>query len=60
MLPQLRCCPPAILTPVIANITAFHVAHDMPGNMIWLGTLAFFAAAAYRHRERLKGLIDTE
>ncbi len=25
-----------ILTPVVANIAIFHLAHDLPGNGIWL------------------------
>ncbi|MEM9489078.1 MAG: hypothetical protein AAGC55_08035 [Myxococcota bacterium] len=46
-----------ILMPVVANIVAFHVAHDMPGNMIWLFTTALFGVAMFKHRAVLARLV---
>ncbi len=31
-----------VLLPVVFNIIAFHIAHDMPGNGIWLGPTLLF------------------
>ncbi len=41
-----------LLSPVVVNIAAFHLAHDMPGNGIWLFTSALYVylLAQYRHR----------
>lgn len=49
-----------ILGTVIVNIVCFHIAHDMPGNMIWLFSLGAFGAATYLHRESLISLIRGE
>ncbi|MEM6960059.1 MAG: DoxX family protein [Myxococcota bacterium] len=46
-----------ILCPLMANIVAFHVAHAMPGNGIWLFSLLFFGVAMWKHREDFRGLV---
>ena len=40
-----------ILSPIVANIAAFHVAHDFPGNGIWLLTFLTFAVVAYGQKD---------
>jgi putative oxidoreductase len=46
-----------LLTPVVVNIAAFHIAHDMPGNGIWLVTTALYAYVTYLKRDRIAGLV---
>jgi putative oxidoreductase len=47
-----------LLTPVVVNIAAFHIAHDMPGNGIWLVTTALYAYVTYLKRDRIAGLFN--
>jgi len=49
-----------ILFPVIFNIVAFHLAHDMPGNGIWLGPTLLFTLVLYSFRDNLKNLATAE
>ena len=49
-----------VLAPLMANILAFHVAHDMPGNGIWVVSTAFYAVAAWRHRRDFAGLVPSQ
>ena len=43
-----------ILLPVIFNIVAFHFAHDLPGNGIWLAPTFLFALVLISFKERFK------
>ena len=42
-----------VLSPVMINIVAFHFAHDLPGNMIWLFSTAAFLAVMVFERASL-------
>lgn len=46
-----------LLSPVVVNIAAFHLAHDMPGNGIWLVTTALYVVLAIRYRHSISDLI---
>lgn len=45
-----------ILLPVSLNIVAFHVAHDMPGNGIWVFTTLLHAVVCYQQRAQFEQL----
>ncbi len=47
-----------VLSPVVINITAFHFAHAMPGNGLWLFTLAAYLLTAFGFRERIFDLFS--
>lgn len=47
-----------LLLPVVFNIAAFHIAHDMPGNGIWIVTTALYAVVAYIHKNQFKTLAE--
>jgi len=46
-----------ILLPVIFNIVAFHVAHDMPGNGIWLGPTFIFVGILFFYKDKFKNFL---
>ena len=45
-----------LLLPVIFNIVAFHIAHDMPGNGIWLGPTLLYIIVVVSFKEQYKSL----
>ncbi|MEO1254692.1 MAG: hypothetical protein AAFY41_07395 [Bacteroidota bacterium] len=45
-----------LLLPVIFNIVAFHLAHDMPGNGIWLGPTLLFLIVLISFKDRFKSM----
>ncbi len=47
-----------LLLPVTANIAAFHLAHDLPGNGIWIVTSLLHAAVVYQQRGQFRQLIS--
>ena len=47
-----------VLLPVMFNIIAFHVAHDMPGNAIWLVPTFLFAAILVFFKNKYQVLLD--
>lgn len=49
-----------ILGTIVVNIVWFHLAHDMPGNGIWLFSLVLYVVATYLHRDSLIKLIGGE
>ena len=46
-----------ILLPVMFNIIAFHIAHDMPGNGIWLGSTILYLVLIVFFTDRYKTII---
>ena len=46
-----------LLMPVIFNIVAFHLAHDLPGNGIWIVPTVLYAAVLYFFQSKLKTLL---
>ena len=44
------------LLPVMFNIIAFHLAHDMPGNGIWLAPTFLYFIILFSFKDRLKTL----
>ncbi|MCU0450912.1 MAG: hypothetical protein MUC97_13915 [Bernardetiaceae bacterium] len=49
-----------MLTPVVANIVLFHLAHDLPGNGIWLVTLALFGLVSYQQKKSFQALFNLQ
>ena len=47
-----------LLSPVVVNIVAFHLAHAMPGNGLWVFTLVVYLLTAYGFRDRIIGLFS--
>jgi putative oxidoreductase len=47
-----------LLLPVTFNIVAFHLAHDMPGNGLWLGTSLLHVAVVYTQRQQWAQLLS--
>ncbi len=47
-----------MLLPVVANIVMYHIAHDMPGNGIWLFTLALSLIIAFGEKEQFVALAN--
>lgn len=46
-----------LLLPVVTNIAAFHFAHDLPGNGLWLLPLFTQIAVLYFFKDNLQQLI---
>jgi putative oxidoreductase len=46
-----------ILLPVTVNIIGFHVAHDLPGNGLWLFTSMMHVLVLYSYRYEFKKFI---
>jgi putative oxidoreductase len=47
-----------VLLPISVNIAAFHLAHDNPGNGIWLITTALHLAVIYFQKDRFASLLS--
>ncbi len=48
-----------LLTPILFNIAAFHIAHDMPGNGIWLVPSSLFLVICYFFNTKIKNIINS-
>lgn len=48
------------LTPIVINIVAFHLAHAMPGNGLWLFVLITYLITAYGFADRIKSLFSVQ
>ncbi|MCU0418614.1 MAG: hypothetical protein MUC38_03065 [Cyclobacteriaceae bacterium] len=46
------------LLPVTVNIAVFHVAHDLPGNGIWIVTTLLHGLVCYDQRESFRQLVN--
>ena len=46
-----------MLLPISVNIIAYHLAHDFPGNGIWIVTLVLQIVLAYAFKDRLMQLL---
>ncbi len=46
-----------ILIPVVANVSIFHLAHDMPGNGIWLLPTLTLAVVISNFKDEFKTLL---
>jgi putative oxidoreductase len=56
LLPRTRLLGLLMLLPVTVNIAAYHLCHDLPGNGIWLFTVAAQLFLMWPHRARLAQL----
>lgn len=59
LVPKLRLLGWLILSPVIFNIVAFHLAHDFIGNGIWLLPTLLFIWVGINSRQALSPLLKT-
>ena len=46
-----------MLLPIVANIIGYHIAHDMPGNGIWIFTMLATGAVVYFYKEKFESLL---
>ena len=46
-----------MLLPIVANIVGYHIAHDMPGNGIWIFTLLTTCLVTYLYSDKFKTLL---
>jgi putative oxidoreductase len=49
-----------ILLPIVVNIIVFHIAHDMPGNGIWIFISILFALACYFQASNFQSLLKLQ
>jgi putative oxidoreductase len=49
-----------LLVPITVNITLFHIAHDMPGNGIWLYPTLLHFVLIYFQRKRFASIFDAD
>lgn len=57
--PRLAFLGALLLTPIIFNIAAFHVAHDLPGNSIWILPTALYLCVLYFFKSKFKTLLQS-
>ena len=57
--PRLAFVGALLLTPIMFNIVAFHVAHDLPGNGIWLLPTALYLGVLYFFNPKFKTLLQS-
>ena len=57
LIPKSRFIGLLLLIPIMLNIAVYHLAHDMPGNMIWIAVLALFAYVCYLQRSAFYQLV---
>lgn len=57
LLPKTRPLGWFVLSPIMANIIAFHFAHDMPGNMIWLFSTAAFLFVLFLEKKSIRSTL---
>ena len=48
-----------LLLPILFNIVAFHLAHDLPGNGIWLGPTLLFLVLIIFYKSEFKSLVKS-
>jgi putative oxidoreductase len=46
-----------LLLPIVANIIMFHLAHDNPGNGIWIVVTVIFAVVCYSQKKIFLSLL---
>jgi len=56
ILPKTRFIGLLLLLPVMTNIMLYHVAHDLPGNGIWIIVSLIFAVVAYGQKDNFNKL----
>lgn len=49
-----------LLTPIVANITVFHLSHDFVGNGIWLFSLTMFAITTAFQKDKIVQLLHIQ
>lgn len=60
VLPRTRFMGLLLLIPVMLNIVLYHLAHDNPGNMIWIVVLAIFSVVVYSQKNNFQSLIKIQ
>lgn len=56
LIPRTRFIGLLLLIPVMLNIVLYHLAHDLPGNMIWIAVLVLFAYICYNQKNAFTAL----
>jgi putative oxidoreductase len=60
LLPRTRFVGLLLLLPIMANIIMFHLAHDNPGNGIWIGVTLIFGLVCYGQKENFGSLLKIQ
>lgn len=59
-IPRTRFIGLLLLLPIMANIIMFHLAHDNPGNGIWIAVTFLFGVVTYTQKNQFKSLLNLE
>jgi putative oxidoreductase len=57
LIPKTRFIGLLLLIPIMANIIMFHLAHDNPGNGIWIVVSIIFGIVCYSEKNSFKQLV---
>jgi putative oxidoreductase len=60
IIPRTRFLGLLTLIPVMANIIVFHIAHDNPGNGIWIFVTIIFGVVCFSQKNNFKTLITIQ
>jgi putative oxidoreductase len=60
VIPRTRFTGLLLLLPVMANIVVFHLAHDNPGNGIWIIVTVLFGVVCYSQRNNFQTLLTIQ
>ncbi len=57
LIPKTRFLGLLVLAPIVLNITAFHIAHDFPGNPMWMVIVIFYFITCYGDKDRFDSIM---
>jgi putative oxidoreductase len=60
LIPRTRFVGLLLLIPIMANIIMFHLAHDNPGNGIWIFVSLIFALVCYSQKSNFTKLLSIQ
>lgn len=60
LIPRTRFVGLLLLLPIMANIIMFHLAHDNPGNSIWIVVTLIFGLVCYGQKENFGSLLKIQ
>lgn len=60
VIPRSRFIGLLLLLPIMANIVMFHLAHDNPGNGIWIVVTLIFGLVCYGQKENFGSLLKIQ
>lgn len=60
IIPRTRFIGLLLLLPIMANIIIFHIAHDNPGNGIWIFVTLICGVVCYSQKNNFKSLLNIQ